>query len=116
MSAAFPTRDHIRTQQAIENYLGGSSKALQFVIDVLKHARDKSVGRMRFSGLVERNKFRPLFYCIMLQSFVMETGEQNYRKFGDSNLAASRNISLQRSLSELERSSSGGDITMKSYP
>jgi len=46
----------------------------------------------------------------------METGQQNYSKFGDSNLAASRNISLQRSLSELERSSPGGDITMKGYP
>jgi hypothetical protein len=59
----------------MENYLGGSSKALQFVIDALKHARDKSVGWMRFFGLVERNKFRPPFYCIMLQSFTMETGE-----------------------------------------
>jgi hypothetical protein len=46
--AAFPTRDHIRTQQAIENYLGGSSKALQFVIDALKRARDESVSWMRF--------------------------------------------------------------------
>jgi hypothetical protein len=25
----------------MENYLGGSSKALQFVIDALKHGRDK---------------------------------------------------------------------------
>lgn len=35
------------------------------------------------------------FYCIMLQSFAMETGQQNFRKFGDSHLVASRNISLQ---------------------
>jgi hypothetical protein len=85
------------------------------VIDTLKHARDKSVSRMRLFGLVERNKFRPLFIA-MLQSFAMETREQNYRKFGDNNLVASRNISLQRPLSELERSSSGGDITMKVSP
>jgi len=100
----------------MENYLGGSSKALQFVIDAQKYARDKSVGRMRILALVERNKFRPLFIAFMLQSFAMETRQQNYRKFSDSNLVASRNILLQRSLSELERSPSGGDITMKGYP
>jgi hypothetical protein len=43
----------------MENYLGGSSKALQFVIDALKHARDKCLPDA--PGQVERNKFRPTF-------------------------------------------------------
>ena len=100
----------------MENYLDGSSKALQFVIDALKHARDKCVSPDALFWPGERNDSEHLFYCIMLQSFAMETRQQNYGKFGDSNLVAFRNISLQRSLSELERSSSGGDITMKGYP
>ena len=98
----------------MENYLGGSSKALQFVIDALKHARDKCFAGCAWPGGAEQ--IPTTFYCIMLQSFAMETRQQNYGKFGDSNLVAFRNISLQRSLSELERSSSGGDITMKGYP
>jgi hypothetical protein len=110
----------------MENYLGGSSKALQFMIDVLAHAQDNkcSPDALFRPGGAEQIPTN-IFYCIMLQSFVIETSElqntnhdrrQKHRKFGDSNPAASCNIPLQRSLSELERSSAGGDIIMKGYP
>jgi hypothetical protein len=99
----------------MENYLGGSSKALQFVIDAVKHARDKCFAGCAWPGGAEQIPTN-FFIASCFQSFVMETRQQNYGKFGDSNLVAFRNISLQRSLSELERSSSGGDITMKGYP
>jgi hypothetical protein len=74
----------------MENYLGGSSKALQFAIDALKHARDKCLPDA--PGQVERNKFRPTF--LLHHAFNRSLDKQNYGKFGDSNLVAFRNISL----------------------
>jgi hypothetical protein len=72
--AAFVTRDHIRTQQVMENYLGGNSKALQFVIDAREDARDSDIRWVRFSDWWSGTN-SDHFFLAMLQLFTIETRE-----------------------------------------
>jgi hypothetical protein len=110
----------------MENYLGGSSKALQFVIDALMHVRDKrvSAGCAFWTGGAEQIPTNFLLHFASIVHYgdwrAIRTPTTIDNRI-TANLAtaiwwASRNISLQGSLSELQRSSSGGDVTMKDHP